>query len=122
LKREKNYNRHMKIHNNQVAGSMEPLRGRSKINVTVTPDLDDPNNYCKSCKVYFEHKQVYRNHLGNLHNRRRPRSSSPDITRIVRDIDPPYRHCPSCDIPYTAISNYAEHLINAHGRIYNKRG
>jgi hypothetical protein len=52
FKTKRNYHRNMKIHN-QVGGSMETLRGRSKVSINVTPYLDNSNNYCKSCNVLF---------------------------------------------------------------------
>lgn len=38
------YDIHMKRHKKQ--GHMAPLRGRLRINDDITPDLNDPNNYC----------------------------------------------------------------------------
>jgi hypothetical protein len=30
---------------------------------SVLPDVDDPNNYCKSCEKTYAHKYKYREHL-----------------------------------------------------------
>jgi hypothetical protein len=32
-------------------GLMEPVRGKSRMDANIIPDLGDPNNYCKSCKL-----------------------------------------------------------------------
>jgi hypothetical protein len=51
FKEQGRYTAHMKSYNNRRF--MAPTRGRSRIDLDVTPDIDDPNNYCKSCDFSF---------------------------------------------------------------------
>lgn len=60
------YRRHMeKIHKN---GRTQPVKGKPQVNPNITPDLYDPNFYCKSCNVAMRKRHAYRYHLFSMHD------------------------------------------------------
>lgn len=59
-KKKRDFNVHMNRHTQH--GSLEPINGRPRVNLNVILNLDDPNNYCKSCEKSFSKKSNYRAH------------------------------------------------------------
>jgi hypothetical protein len=95
---------------------MEPIKGRSIVNLSVIPDLDDPNNYCKSCKKSSSTKTNYRTYLKNLHNlttKKRP-AKNPNI---IPDKSYPNTHRASCNFNCSSRQVYTRHLKNIHNMI-----
>jgi hypothetical protein len=66
FKTKTGYKAHMRRH--VQGGSMEPFRGKSRMDINVIPHVDDLNNYCKSCKLFYKSKGDYKAHPRYMHN------------------------------------------------------
>ncbi|KAL9555006.1 hypothetical protein PS6_003094 [Mucor atramentarius] len=93
-------------------------RHLSKIkDINTEPDIHDPNFYCKSCKVDYNDRKGYRQHLKSAHymvlkpipSHQIPQSS------IVPDPDDPNLYCRACDHTYSSKTIYKQHCRCTHG-------
>lgn len=63
------YRHHMLKHKER---GNKPIKGKSKINPNIVPDVDDPDFHCKSCDYKFSCKSGYRSHLRKIHEMNLP--------------------------------------------------
>ncbi|KAL9540755.1 hypothetical protein MBANPS3_009501 [Mucor bainieri] len=83
--------------------------------INIEPDVNDPNNYCKSCESYYSSRYLYRGHLRATHHMvlgtevwTKPRAD------VHPDPQDPNAYCRSCQRFYSNQGVYREHLKTVH--------
>ncbi|KAL9559098.1 hypothetical protein MBANPS3_000579 [Mucor bainieri] len=99
--------------------SVHNVKGFTTIikHVYLTPDNNDPNNYCKSCEKTFPTRATYKQHLTHTHYLAWTKSwVAPSKTNhaIIPDPDDPNFHCRSCNSTYAQRYAYRNHLKRIH--------
>lgn len=93
---------------------LTPVRPRPDPNIS--PNLDNENNHCDSCKRTFSSKGSYWHHLDLV----RTMITPPRIQRqapnpnILPDIDDPFHYCKSCNYYYKGPAAYRQYLKRIH--------
>jgi hypothetical protein len=104
--RQKYRNHLINVHKTKL----EPIqKNKPKLTaqLNITPDAQDPNYNCRSCKHQFSSKQSYRNHVKNVH-----KMKLEPLSRFVAG-DPNY-NCQSCNHQYSSKHTYKHHLVTVH--------
>lgn len=91
-----------------------PSNARRHLDKTIKPDPNDPEFYCKYCKLKHNALGLYRTHLRLKYNM----SFAPLKPKSNRDIEPdpgdPNFYCKSCDTNYLNCKHFAVHLHITH--------
>ncbi|EPB83839.1 hypothetical protein HMPREF1544_09413 [Mucor circinelloides 1006PhL] len=85
--------------------------------INTGPDVHDPNFHCKPCKVDYNDRRGYRQHLKYTHYmvlKPMPKYRSLQST-IAPDPDDPNLYCRACDYTYASKKIYSEHCRCTHG-------
>ncbi|EPB85310.1 hypothetical protein HMPREF1544_07924 [Mucor circinelloides 1006PhL] len=85
--------------------------------VNTEPNIHDPNFYCKSCKVDYNGRSQYRQHLKAAHYmvlKPIPKHIILQST-IVPDPDDPNLYCRACNYTYASKATYKRHCRYTHG-------
>jgi hypothetical protein len=88
--------------------------GKSRVDVNIIPDVDDPNNYCKSCKLSFSSRNPYEALLKNLHGLMKGRGPQPNPNIVPDSSHSTNKHCASCNYTYKKRCTYTNHLKKHH--------
>jgi hypothetical protein len=89
---------------------LKPIMSRP--NRKVAPDINDPNNYCKSCNITFVDQPKYRSHLVSIHKMNSLRRTKDK--RILPKANDPNFYCKVCKLIYPDKEKYWSHLRNKH--------
>lgn len=82
---------------------MQVITPLLKVDLTKSPDIDDPNHYCRVCKKTYGSRKDYRRHVKHVHkmelqpDRQLPRYA-PDMA--VDENDPENKSCATCKLKF----------------------
>ncbi|KAI8642923.1 hypothetical protein BD408DRAFT_415852 [Parasitella parasitica] len=106
------YRQHLRAIHHMV---LKPLIEKTKkqINTEEVPDPEDPNHYCRVCRITSATIQDYRAHLKDVHHI----ITTPfkrKILDVTPDVDDPNFRCCACNISYKTKTRYHSHLRIRH--------
>lgn len=86
----------------------------------IVPDLNDPNGYCKSCKINYKSLEIYKQRLRKIHQMTKNPMPTPH-PKITPEIgDATHTYCASCDYVCVDRTTYLLHLKNKHDIKFGK--
>ncbi|GAN11640.1 hypothetical protein MAM1_0768d11218 [Mucor ambiguus] len=101
------------------SNSVHNIKRFKKIkDINVEPDINDPNNYCKSCESQYKSRIMYRTHLKRIHHMMLQSllklKHKFEKTGIAPDPEDQNAYCCSCDRFYQNMVCYRRHLKAVH--------
>ncbi|KAG2195552.1 hypothetical protein INT46_005812 [Mucor plumbeus] len=82
--------------------------------IELEPDVDDPNNYCRTCEKKHSTLAKYKFHLKQIHRIHIRTTINPRNKDIMPDADNPDFYCDSCEKKYYSEDRYRIHLRGYH--------
>ncbi|KAI9264016.1 hypothetical protein EDC94DRAFT_78216 [Helicostylum pulchrum] len=91
---------------------------RPKLDPSKTPDIEDPNSYCRSCNYTFKSRHNYFSHLITVHRMSdlKPLPEEPRKPKSMKSatIDTLNLNCDACQKVYATKRTYIRHLVQFH--------
>jgi ribosomal protein L31 len=84
---------------------------QKKINPNISPDIDDPNFYCRTCKATYKTRSYYRNHLKYTHIMElKPLRGHPRFDHYMKEDDSKETSCIICKLIFGSRRGYLQHM------------